>query len=315
VAIGLTVSPTNSVVNGTILLSTNRVVFRPSDSLEKTVYVSVQDGTDISLLNGFTITPTVLPETPAAQAYYQILEPGSVIVMNVNPVILLPVPPAETTNISYAIAQGVPWAFSWMVSDVTPDSLSAPLSSAMTIVWDFGDGGTLTTYGPSGTSAVHTYTASGEKTVTMTATDKDGGTSWTQFRVRVYPSYSGFTIWAAEHGLSGDLNTLLGLDRDGDGIANGFEYAFGTNRTAGIPLLNIRMINGRPMVETPKRDYATTGVVFVVVEGSTNLLSGSWPLAVGPATETNEKPSDRDWYTPLEALPSNAFFRLRATLR
>ena len=187
VAVGLTVTPPNSLANGTLLLSTNRVVFKKGDSLEKTVYIHALDGTVISL-SGFTITPTVLPETPDAKVYYQILDPGSVQVANVNPTIVTPSSTAGTTNIAFVVAQGVPWPFRWQVTDVAQDLLSTPLASAMTITWDFGDGGVLVTYGGSGTNAIHTYTSSGSKTVTMTATDKDGGSSYVQFSVLVKES-------------------------------------------------------------------------------------------------------------------------------
>jgi hypothetical protein len=43
-------------------------------------------------------------------------------------------------------------------------------------------------------------------------------------------------------------NTLLAQDRNGDGIANAFDYAFGTNLNSGV-LLNIRMVDGEPRVE------------------------------------------------------------------
>ncbi len=122
----------------------------------------------------------------------------------------------------------------------------------------------------------------------------------------------GFELWAASKGLSGDLNVLFALDRNGDGIANGFEYAFGTNLTEGLPLLTVRMVNGQPRIETPKRDIAAFDA-YVVVQGCTNLLSGDWSLPIGPLIQT-EKPEDRDWYAPLVGVPDNAFFRLRAIL-
>lgn len=127
------------------------------------------------------------------------------------------------------------------------------------------------------------------------------------------PPQSGFVLWLAERGLSGDAAALFCQDRNGDGVANGFEYAYGTNLTDCAALLNIRRVNGRSVVETPERDPATTNDVAVAVEGTTNLLGGVWSLPVGPAADTAGRPAGRAWYEPQGGLPGQAFFRLRAT--
>ena len=137
-----------------------------------------------------------------------------------------------------------------------------------------------------------------------------GVTNYIKRTIMVTPPV-GFALWATGKGLSGDPDILLGLDRDGDGVANGFEYAFGTNRTVGMPLLKIRIVDGSPLVETPKRDPDTTADVSVTVEGCTNLLSDGWTLPMGPSRRS-DKPADRDWYAPLVTVPDKAFFRLRA---
>lgn len=82
----------------------------------------------------------------------------------------------------------------------------------------------------------------------------------------------GFEEWAASKNLESPLADTFALDRNGDGICNGFEYAFGTNLVAGAQALTLRMINGRPVVEIPQQDETTKDYVDVQVEGCTNLL-------------------------------------------
>ncbi len=127
------------------------------------------------------------------------------------------------------------------------------------------------------------------------------------------PDYTGFALWANSHGLSGDVAGLFGLDRNGDGVPNGFEYAFGTNLPPGVLLLDIRMVNGRPVVEMPVQDASTTPYVNVRVLGSTNLTD--WTLPVEPAVDTAGKPANRTWHEPLGVPPHRAFFKLEAELK
>ena len=122
----------------------------------------------------------------------------------------------------------------------------------------------------------------------------------------------GFEEWAASKNLESPLADTFALDRNGDGICNGFEYAFGTNLVAGAQALTLRMINGRPVVEIPQQDETTKDYVDVRVEGCTNLLdtANGWTLQMKSASDTSGKPSCRAWYEP-ETAPANAFFRLK----
>lgn len=129
------------------------------------------------------------------------------------------------------------------------------------------------------------------------------------------PSLTGFALWAAERGLVGDAADLFGATRDGHAFANGFEYAFGDNVTPGEPLLTIRMVGGRPVVETPAQDAATLPCVEVRVVGTEDLVGGEWALPVAPAADTTGKPVHRDWHEPEGTLPERAFFKLRAWLK
>lgn len=124
---------------------------------------------------------------------------------------------------------------------------------------------------------------------------------------------TGFALWAAEKGLLGDMNVQFASDRNGDQIANGFEYAYGSNLTDGVALLNIIMHDGQPVVEITQRAVGTTNDVDVTVEGTTNLSLSKWDMTIAPATHTTGKPEGREWYVPQNDLPTRAFFRLRAT--
>ena len=130
------------------------------------------------------------------------------------------------------------------------------------------------------------------------------------------PPVTGFEHWAAAHNLKGDVSEMFSLDRDGDGVANAFEYTFGTNRAVGDPLILIRMVNGHPVVETPKQDTETLPYVDLTLKGCTNLpcLSGSWLLPIFPALDTEGKSANRDWYET-QGAPPKAFFKLEATLK
>ena len=124
---------------------------------------------------------------------------------------------------------------------------------------------------------------------------------------------SGFDLWTKSLGLSGPLPELFMQDRNHDGVANGFEYAFGTNLPLSALLLNIRFINGKAIVEVPKQDAATLPYVDIRVRGSTNLLD--WTLPMIPATDTTGKPAYQSWHEPEGTPPAKAFFKLEAELK
>jgi len=130
----------------------------------------------------------------------------------------------------------------------------------------------------------------------------------------VAASPSGFTLWSAGQGLTGDVATLFGQNGS-NGVANGFVYAFGTNFSPGQNMLNIRMVGGHPVVELPKRDANTAPYASILLMACTNLASSqtNWSLPIAPSALSLGKPANCDWYE-LQGSPSNAFFRLKATL-
>jgi hypothetical protein len=141
----------------------------------------------------------------------------------------------------------------------------------------------------------------------------DDGQRWESSPFDVTESAaSGFNGWLADHGIVGDPTVLFQQDRNGDGVANGFEYAFGANLSASGPVLTVRSVNGRPVLEIPAQDAATLSYVNLRVLGSTNLID--WTLPVVSATNTNGRPGNCAWFEPA-GTPAKAFFKLEAELK
>ncbi len=224
VTVSLASSPVNNAANGTIQLATNRVVFGIGET-EKTVKFSARDGTDISWTTGFTITPTVIGNA-AAVAYFTEVTPGTIELYNINPVITTPVASDITAaTYVYEVAQGSPWTFNWVVSDVPADLTSTPIATAMTVTWYFGDGTTGVGYGATG-SINHTYTALGDIIVRMVAQDKDGGFSEVQFKIRVKPSKA-INVTPVGPNMEAGLSLLPGI---GNGMVISREAISSDNR-------------------------------------------------------------------------------------
>jgi len=131
--------------------------------------------------------------------------------------------------------------------------------------------------------------------------------------VRVYND--SFESWLSLRGVAGDPATLFGQISPEDGVPYAFVYAFGSNLSAGEPLLTIRIINGRPIVETPAQQEMTRPFIVIRIVGTTDLSATDWTLPVVPAADTAGKPENRDWYEPGNGLPEKGFFRLETDLK
>lgn len=175
VTVFLDVTPANSALNGAVTIPAS-VTFYSSQST-KQVNFTVQDGTRLSETGGFTVTPRIVAGQPGSTLYTQ-FQPGQVLVQNVAPVFQQPIDGSTNT----VATVGQPRTFTWSIRDVTADL------PTMNLFWDWGDGTTSTTTGGSGTTT-HTYnTASPQVSVTVRATDKDGGTAIISFYVTVKDS-------------------------------------------------------------------------------------------------------------------------------
>jgi len=122
-----------------------------------------------------------------------------------------------------------------------------------------------------------------------------------------------FSQWLSDEGLAGDPIERLREICPQSGMPRGFRYTFGSSLPPERPLLNIRMVNGRPVVETPRQNILTMPFIDVRVIGSTNLTD--WTLPIRPAQDISGKPADTDWHEPDGPPLDKAFFRLEAELK
>jgi len=146
---------------------------------------------------GLTVTDTAVPLHSGTQS-------GIVVVAAPS----FASPPAATPNPATA---GVAVQF----------SCPATGSSALTYIWDFGDGTMSTQPSPS-----HVYAAAGTYPVTVTVTDQTGGSATSTVTVQV--QVGGGAVGPAEPGTA---------DADGDGFINEIETALGSDPfdPAGTP--------------------------------------------------------------------------------
>ncbi len=180
VTVRLTTSPVNNNSNGRIVLQTNQVEFAVGQT-EKEVKFSALDGTDNSWITGFTIIPQVTGSAAAITKFANI-ETGTVEIMNVDPVINLPLA-SDLLGLPVAsYAQGVSVPFSWNISDVTNDY------PTMRVLWNFGDNTPIQSgLGQTGT-VYHTFNEVGLKIIEMEAWDKDNGYAVVRYKITVSPS-------------------------------------------------------------------------------------------------------------------------------
>lgn len=128
-----------------------------------------------------------------------------------------------------------------------------------------------------------------------------------------YPAPSGFATWAIWHCPGACASDYFSQDRDGDGVPNGLEFAFGSNLVPSSLLLDIHPSNGTVIVDTPQSIPAATSSVGVLLEHLADLGTTSWTTNGIHAITGGGKPPQRAWFQPDTGL-GQAFFRLRAIL-
>jgi len=74
------------------------------------------------------------------------------------------------------------------------------------------------------------------------------------------------------------------------------------------------LLNGVPVVEVPLQDSSTLADVTLVLEATTDVTSGTWPLTLTLAADQSGLAANHRRWVPAGA-PPRAFFRLRATLK
>ncbi len=128
------------------------------------------------------------------------------------------------------------------------------------------------------------------------------------------PAPDSFTAWALSFTPEVATTNAFLQDSNGNGIQNGFEYAFGTNLTAGAPLLSVLSDSGRPVVDIPKQLPGTLPYVSLQLEMTRSLAPAAWSTNGVHAIDAGGEPANRTWFQP-DALLTNAFFRLRGFLK
>lgn len=123
-----------------------------------------------------------------------------------------------------------------------------------------------------------------------------------------------FYAWLDAQGLNGDPLERFRETDPAHGIPRGAVYALG-ELAPGIPALRVIRVAGSPVIETLRQDDATLPYVTVRLLGSPDLAGDSWTLPLKPATETTNKPADRDWFEVDGPVPPAAYFRLEFTLK
>ena len=121
---------------------------------------NVPDG-NVTSMWGVTLSPVIT--NALASSFFSDRKIATVYVQNVKP--------AVTASFAPPAARGVPCTFSWSATDVAPD-----MASGMKVQWNF-NGETITNLTGSSGSLPYTFQSTGTKTITVTATDKDGMTS------------------------------------------------------------------------------------------------------------------------------------------
>ncbi len=143
-------------------------------------YLSELDGTPQSALKGFRINAYIKETTPCAvdptktwRTYYTPVNDFDIFVENEPPVIG---PGAAVSTNEVPASINVPFTITWNAKDVAIDQQS------MQVTWIYNGSSQTTTQPTTGTySKEIMFTSAGSKVVTLTVTDKDGGTdtrSW-----------------------------------------------------------------------------------------------------------------------------------------
>ena len=190
--INLEVTPLGAAPVTDCVLSRKYVEFGSGDSAGRSFYLQTLDGTIASMSGGFRITASVdttdLPEGKDDEGKVWDLADVDVTILNRNPSILAPAerldkdgePLVSTAQINTDMR------LTWAITDVAPDK------KGMTVTWETNEGQRKnyvqhdlplppdteeTTYMEDVMAGTHHFyfTSSGDKTVTITITDKDGG--------------------------------------------------------------------------------------------------------------------------------------------
>jgi len=128
-----------------------------------------------------------------------------------------------------------------------------------------------------------------------------------------YPAPASFSAWAQVRCPGIAPTNAFMRDRDGDGVPNGLEYAYGTNWGQTPGSISVRLVSGVPVADVPKSVPESAPYVSSAVEFTANPKLPAWTTNGVHTIDDTGKPANRDWFQA-DTTVSNGFFRLRATL-
>jgi len=122
-----------------------------------------------------------------------------------------------------------------------------------------------------------------------------------------------YQTWAVAKGISGPAADFTARN-PGRAEPNALLYAFGSNLATNEPALDIKWIDGMPVIETPAQDPATTPFIHVEILGSYDLRNAIWPISLQPLeSSTGTSPNRRRWKTPDNTSTNQLFFKVRVS--
>ena len=206
-------------------LSKYTIEYRSGDTEGQTFYLKTLDGTSESAANGFRITGTVTAESQALDTEGKEWTAGEVdiSVLNRDPTILTPAErlDGEGQPIVTVAQINTEYSLAWTLKDVKPDR------SGMTVTWETSEGQKTVYQQEDGVlddvmSGTHTFsfTSSGEKSITISVQDKDGGFDSRTFYYSIEASkrvivsaHGPAAQWASANNQSTRYNGAAGLGR------------------------------------------------------------------------------------------------------
>ena len=207
--------------DGIFTIATNHVYFRAGQT-RQTVSLEELDGTaeSYSSRGGFTLTATVVTEDPNEDGIplKEVYLPATerVFVLNERPTIILPIETGLTNDA--AINVNIP--IKWKIADVDAD-----LTNALTVAWTTSEGAYQEFRGDVAEGVfTNVFTSGGAKTITLTVTDKDDGSSSVTLYYRVAPSKR-VNVYPQGPYYGGGLSTLAKKYADADGRGQGRVWA------------------------------------------------------------------------------------------
>ncbi|MBQ8125968.1 MAG: DUF1735 and LamG domain-containing protein [Kiritimatiellae bacterium] len=198
------------------------------------IYFTSIDGTVNSELNGVTITPYVLTDTPSPYAgktyreLYTNLVPYTIYPQNIDPVIVTPTEASETvTNkTSIGVDNTVNWAVRDIAGDFAPNAAVAITVEGVTTVIS----NNIDVAGGSVRTAAGTYKfqfdSTGAKTVVLTVTDKDGASVSRTIFYMIDPSKN---VHVYPHGANrSNVSSISSPYVNAQGLGTGYVWQDGT---------------------------------------------------------------------------------------